>query len=171
MRRQRLFTLALTWATAALLCLPARAAEPTAESVEELLRVTQSEAMLETLYGQFEGGMRAGMQQAVAGQRLSEKQQSILDNAPREFASVLREELAWAKVKPIYVGIYRESFTQEEIDGMLAFYKSPVGQAFVRKMPQVMQRSGQVMQVLSAPMVEKMRAAMERAVAQARSAG
>lgn len=171
MRSQRLSTLLMAGATAALLCLPAQAAEPTAESVEELLRVTQSESMVEALYGQFEGGMRAGMQQAVAGQRLSEKQQSILDNAPREFAAVLREELAWAKIKPVYVGIYRESFTQEEIDGMLAFYKSPVGQAFVRKMPQVMQRSSQVMQVLAAPMAEKMRAAMERAVAQARSAG
>ncbi len=171
MRSQRLSSVALTLATAALLCLPARATEPTAESVEELLRVTQPESMLETIYGQFESGMRAGMQQAVAGQRLSDKQQSILDNAPREFAAVLREELSWARIQGIYVGIYRESFTQEEIDGMLVFYKSPVGQAFVRKMPQVTQRSGQVMQVLAAPMAEKMRAAMERAVAHARSAG
>lgn len=164
-------TLFLALATAVLMALPARAAEPTAESVDELLRVTKAEAMVDAMVGQLETAMRAGMQQAVAGQRLSDRQQGVLDAAPREFAQVLREELAWAKIRPIYIGIYRESFTQAEIDGMLAFYNSPVGQAFVAKMPAVLQRSSQLMQVLAAPMAEKMRGAMERAIAQARSPG
>jgi uncharacterized protein len=128
-------------------------------------------ALIEQMYGQFESAMRAGMKQAVAGQRLTDKQQALLERAPAEFAAVLRQELAWDKIRPIQVGIDRETFTQDEINGLIAFYESPVGKAFIDKMPAVMQRSTQLMQVLAAPMADKMRAAMESALAQARSAG
>jgi hypothetical protein len=162
-----LLALSLAW----LLPHAAWAAEPTAESVEKLMEVTKTEALVEQMYGNFETAMRAGMQQAVAGQRLTDKQQAIINEAPREFAAVLREELSWAKIKPLYVGIYRESFTQEEIDGMLAFYATPVGRATIEKMPQVMTRSMQLMQVMAAPMAGKMREVMQRAIEKAQSAG
>ncbi len=167
-------TLAAVAAAACLALLPAHpvlAAEPTTETVEKLLVVTKSQVLVEQMYGYFEGAMRAGMQQALGGQRLTDKQQAVLDRAPAEFAAVLRQELSWDKIRPIQVGIYRETFTQDEINGLIAFYESPVGKAFVDKMPAVMQRSNQLMQVLAAPMAEKMRAAMERAVAEARSPG
>lgn len=149
----------------------ARAAEPTAETVEKLLVVTKSQVMVEQMHSYLEGAMRAGMQQALAGQPLSDRQRALLDLAPTEFAAVLRQELSWDKVRPIQVGIYRETFTQDEINGLIAFYESPLGKAFVDKMPALMQRSNQLMQVLAAPMAEKMRAAMERAIAEARSPG
>lgn len=151
--------------------LQASAAEPSAASVERLLTITRSEAVLEQMYGNFEQAMRAGMQQAVGNRRLTAQQQAILDAAPAEFAAVMREELGWARLKPLYVGIYRESFTQAEIDGMLAFYATPAGQAMIEKLPQVMNRSMQLMQVMAAPMAEKMREAMQRAVEKAQSAG
>jgi len=170
-----MFKLLLALMSIGVLAFPARAAEPTplptAQSVEELLTVTRTEAQIQLMYEQFEAGMRAGMQQAVAGQRLTEKQQGFIDAAPKEFIEVMKAELSWDKVKPIFVGVYRENFTQAEIDGMLAFYNSPVGQAFVTKMPAVVQRSSQAMQVLAAPMAEKMRAAMQRALEKAQSAG
>jgi len=169
-RARRLLALS-TLAIAGALPLAATAAEPSAESVQKLLTVTKTEALLDQMVGSFEQAMRAGMQQAVAGKRLTAQQQAILDAAPAEFAAVMREELSWAKLQPLYVGIYRESFTQEEIDGMLAFYATPVGQAMIDKMPQVMGRSMQLMQVTAAPMAEKMRGAMQRAIEKAQSAG
>lgn len=170
-RLARVHSFLLALSLACLLPPSAWAAEPSAASVEKLMEVTKTEALVEQMYGNFETAMRAGMQQAVAGRRLTDQQQAIINEAPREFAAVLREELSWAKIKPLYVGIYRESFTQEEIDGMLAFYATPVGQATIEKMPQVMTRSMQLMQVMAAPMAEKMRGAMQRAIEKAQSAG
>lgn len=43
-------------------------------------------------------------------------------------------------MEPIQIPIYRETFEQAEIDGLIAFYGSPVGQAFVNKMPTVSQK-------------------------------
>ena len=42
------------------------------------------------------------------------------------------------------IKIYAEEFTQEEVDGMIQLYKTPVGQSTIDKMPIVMQKSMQV---------------------------
>jgi hypothetical protein len=44
------------------------------------------------------------------------------------------------------ISIYVTVFSEDELKGMLAFYKSPVGQAVISKMPAVMQQSMALMQ-------------------------
>jgi hypothetical protein len=43
-----------------------------------------------------------------------------------------------AKVRPQQVKIYNDIFSDEEINGLLGFYESPAGHAWVDKMPLVM---------------------------------
>ena len=112
--------------------------------------------------------MKTGMQQLAAGKTLSPEQQRVLDAVPAKFAAVMREEFTWASLRPAIVQLYRETFDQSEIDGLIAFYRSPVGQAFVSKMPIVMQKSMQVSQERMKVIVPKMRAAMEQAMADAK---
>jgi uncharacterized protein len=69
--------------------------------------------------------------------------------------AVLGEELDWNTLEPIYADIYTQSFTQQEIDGMIAFYKSEPGQAVLAKMPIVMQKTMQAMQARMASMMPK----------------
>jgi hypothetical protein len=73
-------------------------------------------------------------------------------------------------MRPLYIQIYQESFTQEEIDGLIAFYKSPLGIAFVEKMPLVMQKSMTIMQSRTGPLMEKMKAVIDQAMADAKAA-
>lgn len=101
---------------------------------------------------------------------MSAEQQRVVDATRAKLVQVLREELSWDKLRPVYVQIYQETFTQEEIDGLIAFYNSPAGAAFVEKMPVVMQRSMSIMQSRTAPMMEKMKAAMQQAIAEAKAA-
>ena len=82
----------------------------------------------------------------------------------------MREEMTWDKLRRLYVQIYQQSFIQEEIDGLIAFYESPAGVAFVEKMPFVMQKSMSIMQSRMAPMIEKMKAAMKEAIAEPKAA-
>jgi len=44
----------------------------------------------------------------------------------------------------LVVPVYDRNFTDEEIEGMLAFYSSPVGQKVLAKLPVVLQESMQV---------------------------
>lgn len=146
------------------------AAVPTTESINTLLQITHTQNLLESVYGSMEQTMRQSMQQMSAGQTLSDEQKRVMDATPKKFAEVMRQEFTWAKLQPIYVNIYQESFTQEEIDGLIAFYRSPAGDALVKKMPLVLQKSMGAMQGMLGPMAEKMKAAMQEAMAEAKIA-
>ena len=163
---RRLVTLICLAATLA----TAQAAPPSEASIEALLTVTKAERLLDGMYANIEQMMRQSMQAAVQGQTLSDEQRRVLDAAPARLAKVMREELSYASLKPLYVGIYRESFTQDEVDGLLAFYRSPAGVAMIEKMPLVMQKSMVGVQQRMGPIMDKLRQAMEAAVADAKAA-
>jgi len=144
-------------------------AEPASQkSVEALLTVTKVEAMMDSLYSGMDQTMRQSISQATQGKSLSAEQQRALDAVPAKFVAVMREEMSWQKMKPLYVQIYRETFDQEEIDGMLAFYASPAGKAVITKMPVVMQKSLVLSQSLTQSTIPKMVAAMEEAMREAK---
>lgn len=146
----------------------ADAAPASQESVEQLLAATRTESMMETIYGSLEQTMRQSMKKAVEGKPVSEQQQRFLDAVPAKFVAVMRDELNWAKLKPLYVQVYRETFEQDEIDGLIAFYTSPAGQAFVNKMPVVMQKSIVVTQAAMQSLAPRMSAAVKEALAEAK---
>lgn len=64
--------------------------------------------------------------------------------------------------------IYQETFEQEEIDGLDAFYGSPAGQAFVAKMPVVMQKSMSLLQEQMQILVPRMAQVIEQAMKEAK---
>lgn len=140
------------------LCCPA--APPSAASVEELLEVSGAESSVSTMYTIMEDSMRAGVQQAVAGKDLTPQQQAAVERIPARMMGVMREEMAWAKLKPMFVQVYQETLTQADVDGLVAFYRTPAGRAMIEKMPAVMQRSATIMQGQMPAMIEKLQAVM-----------
>lgn len=58
--------------------------------------------------------------------------------------------------------------TKVEIDGLIAFYASPAGQAFINKMPVVLQKSMAISQSLMQSLMPKMSAAMKEAMTEAK---
>jgi len=82
--------------------------------------------------------IQKGMYESFEGQTLSDAQKRTLDAVPAKFEKAIRDEMSWDKLRPRYVQIYQETFTQKEVDGLIAFYKSPTGAAFVSQMPLLM---------------------------------
>lgn len=146
----------------------ALAAEPTDASIEKLLIVMKAESLMDSVYGSLEQNMRQAMAQAAAGQQLTDEQKRVLENAPKKFAKVVHEELTWANLKPVYIQVYKESFDQKDIDGLIAFYSSKVGQNYINKMPLAMQKTMAAVQQLMVPMMQKMGDAMKAAVEEAK---
>ncbi|HKC15875.1 MAG TPA: DUF2059 domain-containing protein [Steroidobacteraceae bacterium] len=122
-------------------------------SLRELLEVTQAHKILDTVMGQVDTTIRNTTTQALAGKSLTPEQQTIFDDGRHQMVSVLNEALSWDIMEPLYMDTYRRSFTQSEMDGMLAFYKSPAGQAMIAKLPlvvqNIMQLTGERMQVIT----------------------
>jgi hypothetical protein len=148
----------------------AHAATPTEASINALLVAGKTEKVLDGFYTYVTQSMRQGMHAALSDKQLTDAQKNALDAVPTKFEQVMRQEMNWDKLRPLYVQIYRETFTQSEIDGLTAFYKSPTGSAYIDKMPVVMQKSQKMMQEHFAPLAAKMNAAVEQAISDARAA-
>ena len=67
------------------------------------------------------------------------------------------------KMRADYVAIYAETFTEEELRGMVEFYQSPVGRKLIEKTPELMRRSMMITQKQMADMMPKVEAAVREA--------
>jgi len=80
--------------------------------------------------------------------------------------AIVREEMSWEKFKPKIMQVYRDTFTQEEIDGLIAFYESPAGRAYVAKVPVVAAKTMELAQQQMQSLLPKIKAAAEESRAQ-----
>lgn len=142
----------------------------TDESLEQLLVVARVESLLVQVHANADQVIRQGIAHDVAGRTLTEEQRRALDAAPAKLGAVLRSELSWQKLRPMYLAIYKESLDQAEVDGLIAFYRTPVGQAVLDKMPAIMTRTMSVTQLQMQAVMPKIEAAMQEALKEARLA-
>jgi hypothetical protein len=119
----------------------AQDAKPAEESIRQLFEVMHSSRILDAYLTQVDSTVRASMQQALSGQQVNPKQRQILEDMGREIGSLVKAELNWPAIEPVMIEVYRNTFSQHEVDGMLAFYRSEVGQAVIAKLPTAMQQS------------------------------
>lgn len=133
-------------------------AEPASETaIRALLEATQARQLVESVQGQVEKQMQDSSQALLAGRRLNAKEEAALHTMQTKMAAVMRDELSWARMERIYVTLYRETLSEEEVAGMLAFYQTPAGQAVIRKMPLMMQKVMDQMQGFMASASPKLR--------------
>jgi hypothetical protein len=134
------------------------------ESVRQLLELTDAHKLIDAAKAQVNAMVSAALQDAVQGKTLTPARQAVVERMHAKMIAMVDEMLNWDTLQPMYMRIYQESFTQDELDGMTAFYKTPAGQAVVRKMPLVMQRVLGEMQVMLKPMQEKIREIQQQTV-------
>ncbi|MCH8558433.1 MAG: DUF2059 domain-containing protein [Balneolia bacterium] len=54
--------------------------------------------------------------------------------------SFLRKHMSWDAIQDVYVGMYMDEFSEEELKEITAFYRTDIGQKFVSKQMPMMQR-------------------------------
>ena len=142
---------------------------PNEDSIRRLLEVTEARKLLDAMMAQIDTLMRRNMEQALRGRQLTPEQEAIIARMRGRMADAFREEMTWEKLEPLYVRVYRDSFTQDEVDGMLAFYRTDAGRALIVKMPAVVQTTMGEMQQRMQPPIVKMRTIEEEALAELRA--
>ncbi|MBC3916498.1 DUF2059 domain-containing protein [Undibacterium sp. CY18W] len=141
--------------SALLVCGSAHAEKPTDASLKELLVVTNSQQILKAVEAQVDGLMKNVLEQTTKDRPLNAESQKALDKFRDKVRIIHKEQFGWDKLEPLFIDIYSKSLTQEDVDGIIAFYKSPAGKSYVSKMPAMMQQSMASMQKLMGPMMEK----------------
>jgi len=72
---------------------------------------------------------------------MSEKQKQRAVELQNKLQQLILDELNWEKIKTEYIMLYANTYTIEELKGMIQFYGSEVGQSIMQKLPIVTQKS------------------------------
>jgi hypothetical protein len=112
--------------------------------------------MVDTMNSQMQNMLKNSMQAATQGQKVTPQVQKEIDQIEQEMNSEMKEVLNWSKLESMYIRVYQKSFTAQEVDGMIAFYKTPTGQALLTKMPVVLQNTMNEVQQMIMPMVQRL---------------
>ena len=127
---------------------------------EELLNVMNMQDTIEKSF--------AMVKQMIPAQMEKMKQVTGDTNMPANVSSqtdkimdMLAKEMSWNKMKADYITLYAEMFTEQELKDTVAFYKSPTGQAFIKKQPELMKRSMEISQKVIMQIMPKIQAMTE----------
>jgi hypothetical protein len=160
----KLLATAMVWTLMCGSAAPANNAPASDASIREMLELTNAQQMLAGMKGQMNAMMNTAMQNATKGQTVTPERQAVLDRMAAKMSAVVTDILNWDDLLPIYMRTYRDSFTQDEIDGVIKFYKSPAGRAYLKKLPLVMQNLMGEMQGFMKTVQDKMQAVQKESM-------
>jgi hypothetical protein len=82
----------------------------------------------------------------LGGSTVKPEDQAKLDEFQQKAIELIKSQMGWKALEPDYVDIYAKNFTDEQLDAILVFYKSPAGIALVDKLPTLTAEGSQLAQ-------------------------
>jgi uncharacterized protein len=130
------------------LLLPAAFADQASKEAkaEEYFRLMKMDRMLEQQMLIMTQQFKSGYLQQVMGLKVPPEQEKEMQSMMDKMSALVTNALSWEKLKPDFVKIYAEAFTETQLEEMIAFYKSPTGQAMVEKSPELMRKGSEISQ-------------------------
>jgi uncharacterized protein len=148
------FALALTlWAAAG----PAIAndAPPSDASIREMFTLARTEETLNGMKPQLDAMITASMKEVSQGKEITPERQAILDRMRDKIMAAYHDAFGFESMQSMLMRVYQATYTQDEIDGLIAFYKTPAGQALINKNPLLTQNLLGEMRTAMRPMVQQ----------------
>jgi hypothetical protein len=145
---------------------PPKPAPPTPESVDKLLELTGVENLNDSVIHQLGKMTENIVNHTFQGKKLGADADPLKDSARRKLQAIVKEDLSWDKMKPVYARIYSETFTQEDVDGIIAFFETKAQKDYAARMPAVTQKTYGEIQQRIGPIMKKMQDAMKDVSAQ-----
>jgi hypothetical protein len=114
--------------------------------IQELFTVLHLDKTMKLVMDAVLKQVKDASQQQLVGVTLTDAQQKKFDDFQQKVFDIVNDQMSWAKIEPDYIKLYDDAYTEEQIDGILSFYKSPVGQAMIAKSPELTTKSLQISQ-------------------------
>lgn len=154
---------------AACLALPAfaaTAAPPSDADVERLLTASRAQGMLDAILPQMEAMQRQQFEQITVGKDLSAEQKTEIERLHVRTSDILRRSLSWEEMRPLYLDVYKKTFSREDVRAMAKFYESPAGKSLLDKTPALMQNLMGAVQQKVLPLLEELRTELDTVAVQ-----
>ena len=106
-------------------------------------------------------------EQMMASQKMPPAQIAKFHQRLQASMESTKKLMGWDTIKPMFVKIYADNFDEGDLAGLIAFYKTPVGQKFIQQQPQIqaatMQAMSQIMPKIQAAVMESLKGVDEDA--------
>lgn len=107
---------------------------------EQFLTINQVKEQVDLMYQKVSEIVNAQLE-AI---ELPEKREKNLEAMRKISADLLAGSLSWDSLKDEYITLYADTFTEKELQGIIDFSKSPLGQKMAEKSPILMQKSMEI---------------------------
>lgn len=153
-------------ACVALSAFTATAAPPSDADIERLLTASRAQGMLDAILPQMEAMQRQQFEQITAGKDLNTEQKAEIERLHVRTSDILRRALSWEEMRPLYIDVYKKTFTREDVKAMAKFYESPAGKSLLDKTPLLMQNLMGAVQQKVLPLLEQLKTELDTVAVQ-----
>jgi hypothetical protein len=129
--------------------------------VQELFTTMHMDHMMDQMMDAITTSLRQSLGTIPGADQMTVEQKKLTDDFLTKTLKVANDSVGWSALEPEYVKLYANIYSEEEIDGILAFYKSPAGQAMLAKTPQLTTGSMQIVQARMVDIQPKIKAMQE----------
>lgn len=136
------------------------ASEKSYQHAEELSVINNVKSQLDGMYEQ----MRQMLVSQIESAEISGSDEEHAKNIQRSTTDILFENLSWENIKDDYIELYVNTFTEEELEGIVSFSKSPLGKKLAEKTPVLMQKSMMIGQQKAQTLMPKVQAEIKKYV-------
>jgi hypothetical protein len=113
---------------------------------EEMLTLTKTDSLMSSQLGALRDRVNQLATEQSGPITKTPAQKKLTDDYLKQVQGVTDDEVGWTKLRPIVIQAYADSFTDAELDGIIAFYKTPAGQAIVTKTPDLSNKTMSLVQ-------------------------
>ena len=114
--------------------------------VEEMLTLSKVDSISKQMLANVPDRVKqAASRQMLVQTATTPEQKKITQWYLDQMGTIAQKGASWDAVHPKLVALYMQSFTEPELDGILAFYKTPSGKALIAKTPEL---SGKTIELL-----------------------
>ena len=135
---------------------PAFAAEPTDADIDRLLKASRAESLLAGVVPQMEAVQQQEFDKHFAGKEMTEEQKAEVARIQAKTQEIVRKALSWEEMRPVYLDVYKKTYSREDVRAITKFYESAAGQRMLDKNPALMQNIMSAVQQKMVPMLEEL---------------
>jgi uncharacterized protein len=133
---------ALALACTNALAAPAKAPDAKTELAIQLMQITNFDQTMATMRQQIS----TSIEQSMGIEASCVTSQPVFGEFTKALGDKLTDALTSADFKVDVASVYAETFDEQELRDIIAFYQSPLGKKMLAHMPELMQRSMQISQ-------------------------
>ena len=127
------------------------------KAVRELFRLTNASDLTESMNAQ----MKQMMLQQIRQEKIPIGKKPIVEKYMARLMDLIADTMDWSQLEGEFADLYVANFSENEINDMLAFYKSPTGRKMIETMPAIMKASMAIGQKQAQRLMPKVRQVLD----------